>query len=306
LTHQIKSLHVRSSLRLVVLLAALWLPSRAFADVPMFFVAALLRFASIPALVVVLLIEAAAIKWAFGFDWRKAVLTSVIANAASAAIGLFAYPMVGMAIYPIIAPIVMGVMNATVSLEIILTLLVVSILDTVIELPVIGRVRRIRITFRATLIMLLANIVGSIVLALAIVDWSEIRQERIPDEEIAHLEAYYAEEIAFMHEIYFQVPDVFDSHGFLVEEDWHERFQAPAEEMRFGMLGVTSNYIYYIVRPRNLHSQSGLHGVGFFRRDDLTVWRTVDQDGIWYYSYRLRTGLLSSSPGVAAIFERPP
>lgn len=306
MAHKFRSLHVRAGLGFVIALAALWLPSQALADVPMFLVAALLKFASIPALVVVLLIEAAAIKWAFGFDWRNALLTSLIANAASTAIGFFAYPMVGMAIYPVLAPIVMGVMGGTVSLEILLTLLGISLVDTVIELPVIASVRKVRITARAGVIVLVANVLGSVVLALAIVDWSEISKETIPEEEIDRLEAYYAEEIAFMDEIFAHVPEAFDQDGDLIDKDWRESLRAPAEAMRFGMLGITSNYIYYIVYPRNLHSQSGLQGQGFFRRGNLTVWRTVDQDGVWYYSYRLRTGIRSDSPGVAAIFERPP
>lgn len=272
----------------------------------MFFVAALLKFASIPALVIVLLIEAAAIKWAFGFDWRNALLTSVIVNAASTVVGLFAYPMVGMVIYPVVAPIVMGLMGGTVSFEILLTLLGISLVDTVIELPVIARVRKVRITFRAAVIVLLANAVGSIVLALALVDWSKTSREKIPEDEIARLEAYYSEEIAFMDEIFARVPSALDHNGNLIDEDWQESLRAPADAMRFGMLGITSRYIYYIVYPRNLHSQSALRGQGVFRRGNLTVRRTVDQDGVWYYSYRLQTGMRSDAPGVAAIFERPP
>ena len=306
MAHESKSQHVRARLGCVVALAVLWLPTQTMADVPMFFVAALLKFASIPALVVVLLIETAAIKWAFGLDWRNALLTSLIANAASTAIGLIAYPMVGMAVYPVLAPIVMGVMGGTVSLEILLTLLGVSLLDTIIELPVIAIVRNVRIRSHGAVIVLVANLLGSIVLALAIVDWSEIRRETIPEEEIDRLEAYYAEEIAFMYEIFVRIPEVFDDNGNLIDEDWLESLRTPAEAMRFGSLGVTSNYIHYIVFPRNLHSQSGIHGQGVFRRGNLTVWRTVDQEDLWYYSYRLRTGIRSDSPGVAAIFERPP
>ena len=291
---------------LVVAFAAIWFATPALADVPMFLVAALLKFASIPALVLVLLIEAAAIKWAFALDWRGALLMSVVANAVSTLVGLLAYPVVGAAIYPALAPIVMGIMGGSVSLEILLTLLGVSLLDVVIELPVIAKLRKVKVTVRAATIVLLANVIGSIVLAVAIVDWSDLRRERIPDDEISRLEAYYAEEIAFMEEIFARVPDVFDQDGILIDKEWAETLEAPAEAMRFGMLGLTSRYIHYIVFPRSLHSQSALRGQGVFRRGNLTVWRTVDQDGVWYYSYRLRSGLRSDSPGVAAIFERPP
>lgn len=287
-------------------LAVAAVPQAAIADVPMFLVASLLKFASIPALIVVLLIEAAALKWAFGFGWKGAMVTSVVANAASAAVGVVLYPMIGGVFYAALAPYVIGLTGGGAGIEIAATLLGVSLIDTFIELPIVALIRKVQITLRATLIYLGANILGGVVLILAIVGWSDLVPQRIPEEEVARLEAHYAEEIAFMRQIFEQLPEKYDSREKVFDRYWVDSLKAPAEAMRFNRLSVSGQYIQYIVLPRKMHNSSGRRGEGVFVSGDVEVFRTEERDGAWYWAYRLRHGIRSDALDVTANFDPLP
>ena len=291
----------------VILLVAglLTFPSMALADVPMFVVVSLLKLNAFPLLALVVLIEAVALRWIYPAPWGRSIRTALYANAFSMAVGLLAYPLVGAILYPVLAPLVLGHFGVNTSVEIVATLLVVSVVDTVIELPFVAAYRKVRITVRAIAIFLAANVLGMVLMAAALTDWEELTEPSITEEEVARLESHYAPEIAFMRQVYDELKQVFSETPRLTGTDWLERTSAEAADYRFRRLNVGERFAYDLVYFRDLHSTSGRRGDGSYVRDDVEIWRTMSQDGVWYYVYSIRASWRPQSIRISAWLDRP-
>ncbi|MBS0126420.1 hypothetical protein [Thetidibacter halocola] len=291
------------ALLLAVTVAGMATP--AAADVPMVFMVALFKVSSIPGILAVLLIEGLALRWIFGFDTPLAMRTAFYANAVSFGVGLLLYPMIGAALYPVLAPIVMKAYGAAALAELAITLGALVILDTLIELPFIGRLRKVRLGLRAWAGFFLANVLGVLALAAFVVDYGALFEKPLPREEVAGLEAHYAPEIAFMHRLLDESAAVYAEHGEIYGTDWVDQVSAEAAAFRFRRLTVARETAMPIVWGEGLHSTSGRRGEGAYYTDDVWVWRTMEQDGIWYYTYELRTSWSPQTLAVRALFDPP-
>lgn len=295
----------RAAFTILLTVGFLAFPSMALADVPMFVVVSLLKLNAFPLLALVVLIEAGALRWIYPASWGHSLRTSIYANGFSMAVGLLAYPLVGAILYPVLAPLVLGHFGVNTSAEIVATLLVVSAVDTVIELPFVAGYRKVRISVRAVAIFLVANVLGMVLMAAALTDLEELTEPSITEEEVALFESHYAAEIAFMRQIYGELGQVFSETPQLTGTDWLERTSSEAAGYRFRRLIVSERFAYNLVLDDDLHSTSARRGDGSYVRDDVELWRTMSQDGVWYYVYSIKASWRSQSIRIMAWLDRP-
>lgn len=172
----------------------------AAADVPFVFVAATLKVAvwwTIPA---TLLIETLALRALFALDWRRAALASLVVNAASAALGTaIDMALLGGLYAALMAPVSALSAGAQGGLVLLALWLVVTPVDTAIELLALRLVWRLRASARQWLGFGLVNLltVGLCVGALA---WDMFPRPASAAEQ-ARIEQFYATEIAWMREL---------------------------------------------------------------------------------------------------------
>ncbi len=280
------------------------------ADIPMFLVISMLKFNAFPILVIVILIEAIALQRIYAFGAKVSVMTSILANGFSLILGIILYPVLGGLLYPFVAPLVLATIGGSAAIELIVTLIGVSIVDTVIELPFIARLRKVRITLRAAAVFLAANVLGMVVMAAAIIDYDDLFDQPIPSQDIARLESHYAAEIDFMQQIFDEVATDFADDPQLRGPDWETlkaRITQDAAQYRFRRLAVIKVYSHSIVfgygGEDGLHSTAARRGEGRYRRDNIEVWKTMSQDGVWYYVYDIRASWQPRSLMVRAWFD---
>ncbi|ARE39610.1 hypothetical protein RGUI_1469 [Rhodovulum sp. P5] len=286
----------------MALVQVLWAPVL-YADIPM---APLIGWARLQHAWVILLaigIEAAAIKWLFALGWRRAAVLSVVVNAVTAALGLVVYPVLGMGLYPLIAPLVLGVTYGSPAVEAGVALAFVTLVDTAVELALLRVAFGLAAGWGRSFGFLLANALSAALL-LAVLAQAE-GTSRMPDEEVARLEATYAPEIAFMQQIVDDLDAVYAAHDTLSGTTWAAETATAANDLRFRRLYVAKKYAHYLVFGSGLHSTAERRGDMIFRRGRVDVWRSATQGGVWYYGYTIHGGRGAHAPRVTALFDRP-
>ncbi|MCA0930389.1 hypothetical protein [Ruegeria profundi] len=126
----------RREIAVLVIALFFWLAGAiaASADVPMFFFVATLRIWYWWAIPAAIILEAIVFRFAFKTTWRIAFGISVAANLASGALGVPLYPVVGMMMYTVLAPLVTGMFGYGMVVEAAATLIALVMLDTAVEL----------------------------------------------------------------------------------------------------------------------------------------------------------------------------
>jgi hypothetical protein len=139
--------------------------SPAFADVPMFPFIASFKLSSFWVLPLIFVIEAAAIRWIFGFAWRRSAIASVVVNLASLLAGYVVYTPVGMMFYLPLASILNRLTGGRAAyFELEATLAGTAVIDTAIELIVLALIFRASISLARASLFLLVNLLTAGVL----------------------------------------------------------------------------------------------------------------------------------------------
>ncbi|MBN2906372.1 MAG: hypothetical protein JXJ18_06680 [Rhodobacteraceae bacterium] len=212
----------------------LW-PSVAAADVPM---APFIGWGRIGHAWVVLLaigIEAAALKWLFAVSWRRATVLSLVVNLVTAALGVVVYPFIGLALYPMFAPLVMELSHGGFLVEAGVALAIVALVDWGIELGVLALVFGLDIRRARAAGFLVANVLSAALLFGAL--WYEQYIPGLGRNEWNRIEADHGPEIAFLREVLEEMP----AHAYYgypwLDRDWRDEVAARAEGLRFYDLG---------------------------------------------------------------------
>lgn len=240
---------------------------------------------------------------AFRAGLGRAAVLSLVVNLVTGALGALLYPFIGMALYPFIAPLVLGLSYGGAAVETGAALVLVTLVNTGVELAVLVFVFGLGTTRLRTLGFLGANAASAALLYAVLAQ--AVAVPEIPGPEIARLETAYAEEIAFMHRVLGELDDVHATTGSLFGTPWSEETSREAAALRFRRLYVARRTAHYLVFGEGLNGMTGRRGEGYTRRGRVEIWRTVAQGGEWYYGYAVHAGIGARAPRIVAIFDRP-
>ncbi|WP_212537429.1 hypothetical protein [Thetidibacter halocola] len=225
-------------------------PSRALADVPIFFVFAWVRVALWWTILLAIGIEALALHLLFALTWRRALWAAVLVNVGTAALGFIAYPLVGTLSYPALAPLVMQTFGTGQIVEIAAYCIAAAIIDTPIELGLLALLSRaagygVRIGGKAAAVFFVANLLSAAVLFTAIQIGP--RQHPVDAETRRLLDGPFNEEVALVATIFDELSRHRDAEGN-IDEAWRAALKAQAEGLDFVQLEIaTGGRIYPIV-----------------------------------------------------------
>lgn len=152
----------------VLVLLFLTIANRAAADMPMLPVPAyekLVHWWVIPTAVI---IETYVLIALFGMGLTRAVAVSTSLNLVTIALGFVAYPITGFALYPATPEAGANIFGVGLRLKLTATLVVVALFDTVVELGLLRWIGKFALTRRRITGYLVANMVGSALLGVAI------------------------------------------------------------------------------------------------------------------------------------------
>lgn len=178
----------------------------ASADIPMFFFVATTRIWYWWAIPAAIILEAIVFHFAFKTTWRIAFGISVAANLASGALGVPLYPLVGMMMYPILAPLVTGMFGYGVVVEAAATLTALVMLDTAVEflaLVLLYRVFHVPASILNALWVFCANLISTALLVIVIASVPNLpaidrQAESLTPEQLEPVVLYFAEELQQM------------------------------------------------------------------------------------------------------------
>lgn len=177
------------------------------ADVPMFFLVATTRIWYWWAIPAAIILEAIVFRFAFKNTWRIALAISLAANLASGALGVPLYPIVGMMMYPILAPIVTGMFGYGMAVEAVATLAALVLLDTAVEfltLVVLYRVFSVQASILNALWVFFANLISTALLVTVIASVPNLpaiggQQEYLTQEQLEQVALQFSEELQQMN-----------------------------------------------------------------------------------------------------------
>lgn len=277
-----------------LLLAAIWGQSDALSFL------AMLRLWYWPSLAAALLIEAAALVWLLGWDWRRAARAAALVNAIGLLAGFVLYPVAGAVLmWPVQAataaagPAAMPVLVGLVALG-------YAAVDTAVEYPVLRLLFGLARSGRALAVVFAANLAsaGALVGLVILGDLPA----GISDREVATLERTYAREIALMRDI---LDDLNAAPAApWTDPGWLERRQREAQEMQFQWLEVRRSPGE---RRALVPMRDSVHAFDGRREEPGRLILRGDRDG--YRLYRLLLGggdEAEGAPEVAADFRLPP
>lgn len=285
-------------------MALVW-PAMAAADVPMFFVFALTKVSYWWSIPLVVGIEAAALKWIFGYRWNIAVRASLLVNLVSLGLGVLIYPMIGMALYPVFAPQVTEAFGTGPMVELVATALGFALVDGVVEtitLIVMHSFGWPRVTPVAAVLFFLANLLTAALLVGVI--YVANAPARIGAEEMDALFETYSDEIAFMDRLLEEMPAERSDELYGFSGAWVEAKRAEAEPMAFTVLSVTVPGLAFrdILRRGLMQQSSRLEAEA--RRDGFTVRRLTIDGHIRAWSFEKTVRGAEVFKVLAQIWER--
>ncbi len=211
------------------------MPGAVMANMPMFFVIGFTRFVYWWTVPFAIAVELVAIRYIFRVTWGKAATLSLAANVVSAVAGILVYPLIGTALYPALAPAVVGIFGFGFTVEAAATTLAMAGVDTALELGIIALFLRTA-TFREGLLFLASNIVTAALL-LATLLYANA-PPRLSEAERSAFLSDYAAQLVFLSEVLQEAPDNLGATDFTFDEDWLAEKAAQAEDLRFDVLRV--------------------------------------------------------------------
>ncbi len=261
---------------LLILVLGLW-PAMAAANVPMFFVFALTKITYWWSIPLAVAIEGAALRWLFGYAWTVALRASLIVNLVSLALGILLYPMIGMMLFPVLAPAVTGAFGYGQMVELIATAIGFALVDAAVEVITLNVMQAWgweRVTWRAAIWFFLANLVTAALL-LAVI-YAAATPPRIKTAELDTVFATYAEEIALMDRLLEEMPAQRSDEFSGFSSAWLDAKQAEAKPTAFAVLSVAVPGLAFgdvlrremMQRSSELDAQAHRNG---FRIDRLTI-----------------------------------
>lgn len=282
----------KTRLRATLATAAVAAPAPAFADVPMFLVLALTRVTYWWTIPFVLIIEAVALRYIFRIDdWTEALWLSVKVNAISALAGVFVYPMVGMALYPALYPVVTETFGFGPYVEASATFFAMGIVDGVIEVIALTLLLT-RPSLAQGLLVGLMNL-ATVGFMFGAILYAAIPPS-LPEEQAQAILSSYSREIALADRILSEAPAHahFDRrHRF--DEDWIEPLRDEARDLSYWRLMISGPQLQGgIVSPvykPNYHSID-LVGTAMIDGYRISLYRRDWRDGGWEY-YRVEKSL---------------
>lgn len=203
-------------------------------------------------------IEAAAIHWLFAVDWGRAARLSLVVNLVTAGIGAVAYPFLGMFLYPVLAPAVLGLSSGGLLVEAGVALVFVALFDWLVELALLALIFGLALRWYRALGFLVTNVATAALLYGAL--WYAQYIPPLKEDELARIESVYAEEIALVREAAEDMP----GHGYYgypwIDHAWRAAWVSRAEALEFYDLGFGIR-----VSPSRFHVMyvNDLHGGGW-------------------------------------------
>lgn len=135
----------------------------ALADVPFFWAAASLKVIAWWTIPITLLVEGIVLRFLFEMSWIRAAKASIVINAVSGLAGMILYLPLGFILYPILAPVTIPFTSlmtreAGNAVELVLTLAVMALVDTFLELLTLKMGFAVRLSQGRVLAFLLTNV----------------------------------------------------------------------------------------------------------------------------------------------------
>lgn len=268
----------RSKYQGALVAIALVAPSAAMADMPMFFVLAFTRFVYWWTIPLAIAVELVAIRYIFHVTWNKAVVLSLAVNALSAAAGILVYPLVGAALYPALAPTVIGVFGYGLVVEVTATTLAMAVVDTLMELGLIALLLRIA-NLREGVLFFAANVMTAAILLAAILHANA--PPRLSEADRADFLSTYSEELALLSEVLEEAPFNLGSTDFRFDERWLADKAVQAEGSSFTVLRVMGDTrMSHVVSAygRGMYGAT-LEGQATWREFTIRRWTRDPRDG---------------------------
>ncbi|MCA0871865.1 hypothetical protein LCL97_13585 [Seohaeicola saemankumensis] len=272
------------------LLVGVWVmvPAIAVANMPLgpFFGA--VRLAYWPVAPVAVLIEVVALKLFFDLSWKQAATVGVLVNVITAVVGVPLYPVISLALYPVLTPFVTGVFGYGAMVEVGALSFGFGVLDAGLELLLLRHLFKVSITLGRGLAFLIANLLSAAVLFGAIY-WSEI-SSRLSEEEFQSVMQAHDAEIAVLAELLAELPGhfVYNSEARLdplFHEAWTETWGNRLDSMTVREVQVVVGPDLEVLKSDRLPGERRLAAIR--SEGDTRMQRVLIGEGRTFYTVTL-------------------
>ncbi|WP_135506873.1 hypothetical protein [Roseovarius aestuariivivens] len=215
------------------------IPAVALANVPIFFVFATVRVTLWWTVLVAIAIEAVVLWAVFDMPARRAGLAAILVNIGTAALGFVIYPAAGLAVYPLLAPVVSEVFGAGDIVEIAAYCVAAAVIDTPVELALLAGLSRaagygLRFGWQRAGAFFLANLLSAAVLFAAL--QVEVRTKPVSEATKRILASEMGAQLALADDVFAALPAHVDAAG-VIDPDWAGGIAARARDL--GVLELT-------------------------------------------------------------------
>jgi hypothetical protein len=289
----------------LAVLLLLMLATPALADIPMFFVIAFAKVTHWWTLPLILAIEAAALHWIFEFAWKRAVIASIIVNLVTGLLGIVVYPAVGMSLYPGLAPVVIDMTGGGTRVELGATLMGTAVIDTLIELLLLGIIFKVDLHIKKSSQFLFVNILTAGILFATLVVGA--MPDRMPEEEVRRVEQHFASEIQYMHKLFEEMPDQIvrfkNTSIFEFNQEWRQAKWIEADGYRFHQLWIRGPASSANLQNPSMAKSRRVEAQ--YRKGNIVVTRGWEDEILQIYWYEIHRTVKGEEFAVVAIFESP-